>query len=191
MGFWGTTWTEKILACFLEGTSAAETIDVEARFPFIEFTQPELPDLPAYDGLALAQAQARPRFLKTHLPAPLLPDIAGKGAKIVLIIRDPKDTLVSHFHFYRNMEWVQYNGSLDAMLDAFVSDQHVYGGYFNWYSGWAKHLESSPLAKVHFLSYEKLKHNFSEEIASLAMFLGKNLSAEQIAKITRVNIWYF
>ena len=75
----GTTWTEKILACLLEGVAVASTIDVEARFPFLDFTQPEHPDCPAYDGLQLAQTQARPRFIKSHLPASLLPDILSKG----------------------------------------------------------------------------------------------------------------
>ena len=78
----GTTWTEKILACLLEGISVASTINVETRFPFLDFTQPEHPDCPAYDGLQLAEAQEQPRFIKSHLPPKLLPDILGKGAKV-------------------------------------------------------------------------------------------------------------
>ncbi|XP_075264442.1 sulfotransferase 1A3-like, partial [Convolutriloba macropyga] len=137
----GTTWTEKILACLLEGISVASTIDVEARFPFLEFTQPEHPDCPAYDGLQLSEDQKSPRFIKSHLPPILLPDILENGAKLIFIQRDPRDCLVSHYHFYRSIVWIQYKGSVDAMLEAFACDQHTYGGYFTWYQQWGQRLQ--------------------------------------------------
>ena len=126
----GTTWTERILACLLEGLDIGSFVDVEARFPFIEFIQPEEPDLPPYNGLELANQQQRPRFLKTHLPFSLLPEDLKTKAKIIFITRDPLDTLISHFHFYRNMSWIKYNGSLDAMYNAYLAGEHPYGGYF-------------------------------------------------------------
>jgi len=184
----GTTWTEKILACLLEGISVASTINVEARFPFLDFTQPEHPDCPAYDGLQLAEAQERPRFIKSHLPPKLLPDILGKGAKVIFIQRDPRDTLVSHWHFYRNIVWIQYKGSIDAMIDAFASDQHSYGGYFNWYAQWANVLQAKGVneSQVHFLNYEKMKWDLPTEIGKLANFIGKSPSDEELQQMAQV-----
>ena len=61
---------------------------------------------------------------------------------------------MSHWHFYRNIVWIQYKGSIDAMLDAFASDQHCYGGYFNWYAQWANVLQVPSVLKFTDLSTE-------------------------------------
>ncbi|KAL6661293.1 hypothetical protein ACP70R_000677 [Stipagrostis hirtigluma subsp. patula] len=63
--------------------------------------------LDAYDG-------EMPRIISTHMPYSLLPERAtadGSGCRIVHISRDPKDTLVSSWHFDTKAERAAGNGA--------------------------------------------------------------------------------
>ena len=51
----------------------------------------------------LATVESDQRVIKTHLTAELLKDNLDKhpSLKIILLLRNPKDTLVSYYHHYR------------------------------------------------------------------------------------------
>ncbi|KAL1534954.1 hydroxyjasmonate sulfotransferase [Salvia divinorum] len=96
-----------------------------------------------------------PRLLHTHLPYSILPgSIKNSACKIVYIVRSPKDTLISMWHFFnatfrRNQEPL----SLEKAVD------------------WPK--------KILFLKYEEIKSDPKREISvSIAEFLGMPLAEE-------------
>jgi hypothetical protein len=43
------------------------------------------------------------RFMKTHLPANLCQNWLNHNQKTVVVMRNPKDTLVSLYHFYKGL----------------------------------------------------------------------------------------
>lgn len=53
-----------------------------------------------YGSLQELLAQAEPRLLSTHLPAPFLPDLSKGGGRLVYVLRNPKDAITS-LHFFR------------------------------------------------------------------------------------------
>ena len=65
---------------------------------FLEY-MPDLTDL---------KAMASPRVMTTHLPYRYLPkELKENYGKIIHIIRNPKDVVVSAFHFYNVNKWVK------------------------------------------------------------------------------------
>lgn len=75
---------------------------------------------PKYDELA---AQTTRRFIKTHLPMPLMPrNIKEVGAKVVYVARNPKDVAASYYHFHRENPVFEYSGDFETFLKYFMDD---------------------------------------------------------------------
>lgn len=75
---------------------------------------------PRYDELA---AQTTRRFIKTHLPVPLMPrNIKEVGAKVVYVARNPKDVAASYYHFQREAPVFEYSGDFETFLKYFMDD---------------------------------------------------------------------
>ena len=135
------------------------------------------------------------RILKTHAPATLLPwrqdkyfysdendeDITLKkgipnGAKIIVIIRNPKDAAVSMYHHAQRIPFFNYDGKFSHFLsELYLKGKVEYGDYYTWYSNWYKlYLKSKKLKnsnKIYFTSYEKLKKNIKIEIKNIGKFI--------------------
>lgn len=118
----------------------------------------------------------RPRHIKSHLPAMLLPDaIWTVRPKIIYVSRGPKDAATSFYHHYRNI--VGYDGPREDFFNAFLSDNLIYapfGGHAADY--WKLRDERNVL----FLSYEQMKRDLKKVIAKTAAFLGKSYNGQQI-----------
>lgn len=55
--------------------------------------------------IELIQTMSRPRFIKSHLPLHFLPkQLWTVKPKIIFVLREPKDTAVSYYHHYVNLE---------------------------------------------------------------------------------------
>lgn len=81
-----------------------------------------------------------PRVIKSHLPPYLLPKgIWSNGAKIIYVIRNPKDMAVSLYHYLRNV--YHFDPTLDDVVNGITNDA--------WFA--------SP-ALDHVLNFWKLKH---------------------------------
>lgn len=62
------------------------------------------------------------RLIKTHLPIKMLPyDVLDKRCKIVYVARNPKDVIVSSYHFTKGPGF-GYNGNFEQFVDYFMDD---------------------------------------------------------------------
>ena len=63
-----------------------------------------------------------PRLLKSHLPEHLLPtQIFSKKAKIVYVVRNPKDLAVSFYHFHKWAPDLPQYESWDHFFDDYIA----------------------------------------------------------------------
>ena len=116
----GTTWMQQVV-CMLSGEPAE--VDLQMRAPYVEaalatcvFSLPRLRRLPS------------PRIFKTHAAWAELP-LAGcsgattlpPGAKVVVVVRDPRDVMVSLYYHSRSIKGISYEGSWDEWFDEFLA----------------------------------------------------------------------
>lgn len=128
-----------------------------------------------------------PRIMATHVPFSFLPGEAKtKRARLVYVVRDPKDVLVSYYH------WRVDPPPFDVFVKRFLSEAETdtakatAGGAM--YGGYAAHvLEFVAAAKaganIHLMSYENLHADPDFEISALAKFLGKELTGDKITAV--------
>ncbi|KAL5010019.1 hypothetical protein ScPMuIL_012324 [Solemya velum] len=146
---------------------------LETRVPYLEYTQ---------FGIKSIDAKPSPRIIKTHLPLRLLPkQIFEKEAKILYIARNPKDLLVSNYHFFKLLKPVtRFNGTIGEFFDSFIHDKVPY-------SPWWRHVKEfwaiQEQEKMLFLTYEDLIQDPINSIQRIGLFLGKALSKDEAQQI--------
>jgi hypothetical protein len=165
----GVTWLQEIVYLIqndLDFKKASESV-LENRFPFLEYP---------YPGIKSIEKEKGPRLMKTHFPYNYLPkDISL--AKVIYIVRNPKDVVVSYFHFCRMLKLLNFDGSFEDFLNQFERDQLPYSPYFSHVESYLSN-EDKPNLLI--LSYEDMSKDPAESIKKIATFLGKHLSPEEV-----------
>ncbi|KAK1272441.1 Cytosolic sulfotransferase 5 [Acorus gramineus] len=129
---------------------------------------PDIEDLPS------------PRLFATHVPYPLLPiSIPESGCKIVYLSRDPKDSLVSLWHFINAAKPETSEAlPLDRAVDSFIRGATPYGPFWDQAMGYYKESLESP-KRVLFMRYEELHKDPFGELKRLAEFVGCPFTEEE------------
>lgn len=151
----------------------AKGMEIESRMPpLIEFFGPDM--------RKVVDEMPSPRLLGTHLhPDNIPPSFYAKKTKMLVIFRNPKDTLVSFYHFSNNNPVLPAQ-SWDSFYSDFMSGDVSWGSYFEHALAWDKRMDD-PCVKV--ITYEELKQDLSEGIRQIAAFFGFTLTEEQVQKI--------
>ncbi|ELT92964.1 hypothetical protein CAPTEDRAFT_204539 [Capitella teleta] len=118
---------------------------------------------------------------KTHLPYHMMEKHAKRDTKIIVGFRNPKDNLVSIYHFYRmNRTLGNFTGTFSEFFQL-VKDKHVmYGDIFDFCVGWWN-IRDRP--NTMYVNYEDLTEDPVKEVRRMAEFLGKKLTDQEIIKI--------
>ncbi|KAL1563199.1 cytosolic sulfotransferase 5-like [Salvia divinorum] len=113
------------------------------------------------------------RILATHAPHQILQDALNScDCKIVYVTRNPKDTLVSLWHFLqKSKEFEDDPWELEAAVDQFCNGIVPFGPYYDHVLGYREESLSKP-HKVLFVTYEELKENPRVHVKRLGEFLG-------------------
>ncbi|XP_044070972.1 sulfotransferase 6B1 [Siniperca chuatsi] len=152
----------------------ATGMKTESRMPpLIEFFGPEV--------LKVMDETPSPRFLGTHLHPDNIPaSFYAKKTKMLVIFRNPKDTLVSFYHFSNNNPVLPSGQSWESFYSHFMSGDVPWGSYFDHALAWEKRMDDPNVMVV---TYEELKQDLSEGVRQITTFFGFGLTEAQVQQI--------
>ncbi|XP_059108665.1 probable alcohol sulfotransferase [Peromyscus eremicus] len=166
----GTNWLIEIV-CLIQtkgNPKWIQSVPIWDRSPWIE-TQRGFPILINKEG---------PRFMTSHLPFHLFPKSFFRSkAKVIYIIRNPRDVLVSGYFFQGNTNLVDNPESLRTYIEWFLKGNLLYGSWFEHTRGW---LSMRGNDNFLLLSYEDMKKNTRGTIEKICDFLGKKLEPDEL-----------
>ena len=179
----GITWTQRIIGAMRDGPDVVKQpdYDLTLQFPFIEYY--DIFNEPLYDGFSLFNSKSPPRVVKTHLPCQLIPRAFEDGGKVVVILRNPKDMIVSYYNLMKNLTMVNYIASFEEYFEIFKNEHAPYGNWFKWVKSWWEAKQNKTIKNIHFLIYENLFTNTREEVEKLAEYLGYQLDPDNMSSL--------
>ncbi|KAM8847375.1 amine sulfotransferase-like isoform 1-T1 [Synchiropus picturatus] len=174
----GTIWMQQILL-LIEAKGDVKAIGGKDKLsngdlmPWLELT-----------GHSQAFAAApSPRLRVTHLPYHLMPAaLTQRKGKVIYIARNPKDVLVSYFHFHKLATMLETPKSFDEFFEKFMTGD-VYGcRWFEHIKTWYSHREELNML---FITYEEMIRDLRSSVRNIVAFLGKELTEEQLESVVK------
>src|SRR5215510_14979533 len=156
----GTTWMQQMVHG-LRTRGSMDFDEVTRVVPWIEM---------AHDcGIDIYAPQvAHPRAFKTHSPLDKVP----KGGNYIIVVRDPKDALVSDYYFMEGMFFESGSISLETYArEAFIPGRDVHRHILAF---WDRRHDADVLP----LCYENMKANLPRTVERVADFIGIPLDDE-------------
>ncbi|XP_067930825.1 sulfotransferase 1E1-like [Watersipora subatra] len=124
-----------------------------------------------------------PRVLHTHLPPDMLPKSITER-KMVYILRDPRDQLVSLYHHHQGLKWSPKMSFTDFFKNVQDYPEKVeYGNWFrNPYQWWVNYRGRD---NVLFVFYEDLINDIHFQITRIAQFYGLEVTPSLVSQIAK------
>ncbi|CAI9576862.1 unnamed protein product [Staurois parvus] len=119
-----------------------------------------------------------PRLFSSHLPYYLMPkDLRFKRAKIIYVSRNPKDVLISFYHFYKLYIHLHITLQWETFLDLFISGRVIGGSWFDHLRGWYTHKEDY---NILFMTYEEMKKDLRSAVIKICNFVDIKLDDQAV-----------
>jgi hypothetical protein len=177
----GTTWVQNIMVGLMKGVNSLDKLgekELYFMFPYVEFRDVMQTVVP--------RMTQTPRLFKTHLPVQLAPQECLKHTdrKILVTIRNPKDTAVSQYKFYKQVMSPLYdNITFDQFIDKFMNGQVTSGDYWQWSKNWIEKAAKSE--NILLFHYEDLLDDFEGTVQKIDSFLDTKRTRDEIAELKK------
>ncbi|XP_006026812.1 sulfotransferase family cytosolic 2B member 1 isoform X1 [Alligator sinensis] len=169
----GTVWMLEILSLIQSNgdPSWCQTVPNWDRAPWYETVL----------GLRRARRNHSPRLISSHLPIQLFAKSFFKSkAKVIYTIRNPKDVLVSLYHFAQMFHPFKDPGSLDQFLEEFLKGDVPFGSWFDHVRGW---MGLQGHENFFYITYEELLQDLRGSVEQICQFLGKQLDEQALDSV--------
>ncbi|XP_038253126.1 amine sulfotransferase-like [Dermochelys coriacea] len=166
----GTVWMQNILSLiYHEGhRDGTENMETKHRVPWLEYNVTNI----HYDH------HPSPRLFATHLPYYLVPrDLRNRRAKVIYVARNPKDVVVSYFHFSSLSVLLETIPDFNIFLERFLAGKVLAGSWFDQIRDWYTHRDDF---NILFLTYEEMKKDLRGAVLKICKFLGKQLNEKEL-----------
>jgi hypothetical protein len=184
----GTTWTQQIIHSLLrkgeEGGKYGESVPwLEACASSPDKVGPR--EAPGWTMESINAAPA-PRYFKTHANVKDLPK--GKAAKVkcIVVVRNPKDTVVSLYHHAKSKPEFGYTGDFSKFVDIFLAGKAENGSWFEHVREWHQRCQEDPDNHL-FLKYEDMYDSLEPQVRKIAAFLEIPVTDEIVAKVVKAS----
>ncbi len=163
----GNTWTRFLIANLVYPATPADFSNINRLTPDPEAcSKRELERMP------------RPRIIKSHQY------FDPRYPRVLYIVRDPRDALLSHYHFDRKRRAIADQYPLEQYVVDFLAGKATpYGSWGENVASWLATRRYSPDFLL--LRYEDMLANTALELEKTALFLGIAPEAERIANAVR------
>ncbi|XP_025062822.1 amine sulfotransferase-like [Alligator sinensis] len=171
----GTVWTQNILSLIFHEGHRDETEDIHVidRVPWLEYN---------LNKLDYANRPS-PRLFTTHLPYYLVPrGLKNKRVKVIYVARNPKDVLVSYFHFSKIVITPDNTPDFSIFLERFLAGEVLSSSWLDHVRGWYDHRDDF---NIFFLTYEEMKKDLRGAVLRICDFLGKELSEDDLDTVVK------
>uniref|UniRef100_A0A0D3GEY3 Sulfotransferase n=1 Tax=Oryza barthii TaxID=65489 RepID=A0A0D3GEY3_9ORYZ len=151
--------------------------------------------LPFFESLFMSRGEAvldalpSPWLMNTHMPLSMLPSAATtgsghhQGCKVIYICREPKDMVVSMWHFLCRIDDPVPDMTFAQVFESFCNGARLYGPFWDHILGYW-HASAARRDNVLFLRYEDLLRDPAGNVRKLARFVGLPFSkAEEEAGV--------
>lgn len=169
----GTYWMLQIVTQ-IAGLGSAEFEHIHDLVPW--------PETPSPGPVHLKQPtwQSSPskiRAVKTHAEAQFVP--YNDQARYIIVLRDPKDVLVSSFHFSESILPGIASIGAEVWTDTFAKSETPYGS-------WPEHVASywawRDRPNVKFVTFAEMKSDLDNVVRDVAAWMGVELTIEALAQ---------
>ena len=122
------------------------------------------------------------RFFKTHMPFWVMEkEMEAKKPRIVVMMRNPKDVVVSLYHFLK-ARTPDIVGSWEEYIECVKAKKMVFGDWFDHVLGYWTNKDKPNFL---FLMYEDMKADLYREVQKVENFLGMSLTEENREKLVQ------
>ncbi|XP_018605284.2 cytosolic sulfotransferase 1-like isoform X2 [Scleropages formosus] len=178
----GTTWMCEILdqLYFGEMRKEGSLSPLYERVPFLEVCIEEL----SKGTDQIESLTTSPRLIKTHLPVQLVPQsFWEQNCRMIYVARNPKDSMVSYYHFERMNKIQPDPGAWEEYIHKFNTGELVFGSWYDHVQGWWD--KSKSYSRIHYVFFEDMKEDAAREISRLCSFLGLSPAETQKQEVLR------
>nr|XP_057909877.1 amine sulfotransferase-like [Doryrhamphus excisus] len=174
----GTVWMQQIL--LLLEAKGDMTVYSAAKMPCNGDLVPWIEVIGSREAFLTAPS---PRLRVTHLPYHLMPAaLRQKKGKVIYVARNPKDVLVSYYHFHHLAKMLVTPTSFEDFFEKFLRGDVFGSGWFQHVKTWYSHRDD---IDMFFITYEEMIHDLNVSVKKLCTFLGKELTEEQLADVVK------
>ncbi|XP_070560173.1 sulfotransferase 1B1-like [Ptychodera flava] len=179
----GNVWTTEVLKAMygdwglqkFGDTAAAMVLDERTVFKkTLSKTRQRIVDAISAEDLP------SPRLIRTHLPATIFPChvLKSNDVKVVHVTRNPKDNLVSWYHFLKTFAYgALTTGDWERTVLDFLDDKLPFTPWTQYVAGWIKLGTDDNVLHV---SYEEMKEDLPRVVKKIAVFLQRPLTEGDI-----------
>jgi hypothetical protein len=160
----GNTWTRFLLANLRFPDQPATWANINRLIP-----DPTVTTKKDFDRMP------RPRIIKSH------ECFDPRYPRVVYIVRDPRDVVVSQYHYHRKIRKIEDDSPMEKFVTRFLAGETCpHGSWGQNVSTWLTTSEGNP--RFLLLRYEDLVADTARELAKVVAFLDLSAGPERIAQ---------